>query len=300
MLSPTLPRLPPAPPGFSDSPLLKEENKQQGENKDKVPANEQNGKHLKDVKEYTFTTQNINGTGPEISLRATTDINFLLKNSLTSTETSTTKSTEGVTENPPGDSTAEEGHVEGHDNNLRKTTKSQNEPEFWTMLEKAINGTPRSHVDIDEKDQLFNPIPSSDLNPPGAIAGTIQDIKLRLMLGVSLMSLFLFLVLLTLCAVTMYKLRKLAKKECDAKYSVNPNLAQMSYFRPSEGVSDTSFSKSAASSTFLGNSPSAMKKLGPKKEKSKTMVETVLPAPEDPEGLEVVDANEEQNVEMLP
>ncbi|XP_075415603.1 equatorin [Tenrec ecaudatus] len=259
---------------------------------------------------YTFTTQNINGTGPEISLRATTDINFLLKNSPTNTETSTTnppesvdekppesidekppesvdenppesvdeKPPESVTEKPPEEPTAEENHVvEDHDNHLKKPTKSQNEPEFWTMLEK-----------------------DSDLNPPGEIVGAIQDIKLRLMLGVSLMSLFLFLILLTLCFITMYRLRKLSKQEGDAKYSVNPNLAQMSYFRPSEGVSDTSFSKSAASSTFWANSPSEINKLGPKQEKSKTMVDTVPPAPEDAERLEAVGANEEQNVEMLP
>lgn len=44
------------------------------------------------------------------------------------------------------------------------------------------------------------------------------------------------------------------------EYSVNPELATLSYFHPSEGVSDTSFSKSADSSIFWGTTSSELKK----------------------------------------
>lgn len=50
------------------------------------------------------------------------------------------------------------------------------------------------------------------------------------------------------------------EKSCESgEYSVNPELATLSYFHPSEGVSDTSFSKSAESSTFWGTTSSELK-----------------------------------------
>uniref|UniRef100_G3U4K6 Equatorin n=1 Tax=Loxodonta africana TaxID=9785 RepID=G3U4K6_LOXAF len=215
---------------FPDAmPLFKQENKEQEKNKDKVPANEKSGNHYKDIKQYTFVTQGPNGTGPEISLRATTDVNFILRNCKYSSK----------------DKTEDK---EKKENEKTEPTKGQNEPEFWTMLEKALNATPPREQRNEEKDQLFNPIPSSDVNLESKQeAGELEGIKQKLMLGISLMSLFLFLALLTLCCATLYKLRKLSSKsECDdGQYSVNPELAEMSYFHPSEGVSDTSFSKSA-------------------------------------------------------
>ena len=48
-------------------------------------------------------------------------------------------------------------------------------------------------------------------------------------------------------------------KTSQSEYSVNPELAALSYFHPSEGVSDTSFSKSAESSTFWGTPSSEMR-----------------------------------------
>ncbi|XP_006863216.1 PREDICTED: equatorin [Chrysochloris asiatica] len=101
--------------------------------------------------------------------------------------------------------------------------------------------------------------------------GELEDIKLKLMLGISLMSLILFLAILTLCFATLYKLRTLSKHECESQYSVNPELAEMSYFHPTEGVSDTSFSKSAESSTFWGNNSSELRKSGTKKSKSESV-----------------------------
>lgn len=49
------------------------------------------------------------------------------------------------------------------------------------------------------------------------------------------------------------------KKACQSgEYSVNPELATLSYFHPLEGVSDTSFSKTAESSTFWGTTSSEL------------------------------------------
>ncbi|KAM9206487.1 equatorin [Dugong dugon] len=168
--------------------------------------------------------------------------------------------------------------------NFEEPTKGQNEPEFWTMLAKALNATPPREEISEEKDRLFNPIPSSDVNLGSKeTMEELEDIKLKLMLGISLMSLFLFLTLLTLCCATLYKLRKLSSKsECDeSQYSVNPELADMSYFHPSEGVSDTSFSKSAESSTFWGNNSSEFRKSGPRKSKSKSMADMVSTGSDD-------------------
>nr|XP_031532901.1 MOB kinase activator 3B isoform X4 [Vicugna pacos] len=157
---------------------------QEGENNENAPANEKTGNYYKDIKQYVFTTQNSNGTQSEISVRATTDLKFSLKNC--------------------SDVTA------ANEDNLAK----------------------------------------------------LQDIKLKLMLGISLMTLFLFVILLAICSAMLYKMKTLQyKKSCESgEYSVNPELATLSYFHPSEGISDTSFSKSAESSTFWGTTSSELRK----------------------------------------
>ncbi|XP_023597623.1 equatorin [Trichechus manatus latirostris] len=184
----------------------------------------------------------------------------------TRTETPTTKLTERLTEKRTEEITTEEP-FEDHTNHFQ-----------------TLNATPPGDEISEEKDQLFNPIPSSDVNLGSKeTMEELEDIKLKLMLGISLMSLFLFLTLLTLCCATLYKLRKLSSKsECDeSQYSVNPELAEMSYFHPSEGVSDTSFSKSAESSTFWGNNSSEFRKSGPRKSKSKSMTDMVSTGSDD-------------------
>lgn len=60
-------------------------------------------------------------------------------------------------------------------------------------------------------------------------------------------------------------------KSFGSQYSVNPELATLSYFHPSEGVSDTSYSRSADSSTHWGNTTSDLKKSSAKKPKLKPM-----------------------------
>lgn len=47
----------------------------------------------------------------------------------------------------------------------------------------------------------------------------------------------------------------------------------MSYFHPSEGVSDTSFSKSGESSTLLGTTSSDMRRSGTRTSESKMMMD---------------------------
>ncbi|XP_065764497.1 equatorin [Muntiacus reevesi] len=198
-------------------PMAENPHTMEEENKEHTP--EKTGDSYKDVKEYVFTTQNPNGTQSEISVRATTDLNFSLRNS-----------------------------------------SSPNEPAFWTMLAKAINATTSED---NQRDQFFHPIPNSDVNATGEDnTARIQEAKLKLMLGISLMTLFLFVVLLAICSAMLYKMKMMKYKQAcqTGEYSVNPELATLSYFHPSEGVSDTSFSKSAESSTFWGTTSSELKK----------------------------------------
>nr|XP_015103551.1 MOB kinase activator 3B isoform X7 [Vicugna pacos] len=140
-----------------------------------------------------------------------------------------------------------------------KPTQGPNEPAFWTMLAKAINATTFE----DNRDAFLHPIPSSDVTAANEDnLAKLQDIKLKLMLGISLMTLFLFVILLAICSAMLYKMKTLQyKKSCESgEYSVNPELATLSYFHPSEGISDTSFSKSAESSTFWGTTSSELRK----------------------------------------
>ncbi|KAM5260584.1 equatorin [Hipposideros larvatus] len=253
---------------FSESDMEIEENKEE-EIKDNIPANEKNDNHYKDIKQYVFTTQNLNGTQSEISVRATTDLNFALRNYKLINETTTS----------PTGKPSEEYPKESSENPLQsikvttlanlkiwrmvgaqESTQGPNEPAFWTMLAKAINGTPTGESG-EEKDQLFHPIPSSDLNATNEDnLAKQQDIKLKFMLVISLLTLFLFVILLAVSSALLYKLKTNYNKKCESEYSINPELATLSYFQPSEGVSDTSFSRSADSSTYWATTSSELRK----------------------------------------
>ncbi|XP_041507087.1 equatorin [Microtus oregoni] len=150
-----------------------------------------------------------------------------------------------------------------------KNSSTPNVPAFWTMLAQVINETP---VNMDDKDQLYQAIPSSDLNTTSKDKlSEIEEAKFKLMLGISLMTLILLIPLLIFCFVTLYKLRKLSDKSFGSQYSVNPELATLSYFHPSEGVSDTSYSRSADSGTYWTNTTSDLKQSSTKKPKLKHM-----------------------------
>lgn len=56
----------------------------------------------------------------------------------------------------------------------------------------------------------------------------------------------------------MYFFFRYKKAYQSGEYSINPELATLSYFHPLEGVSDTSFCKTAESSTFWGTTSSEL------------------------------------------
>nr|XP_054365525.1 equatorin [Mirounga angustirostris] len=274
------------------------EYKQEPEIKENTPTNEKNGNYFKDIKQYVFTTQNPNGSQSEISVRATTDLQFALRNYKLINETTISHTGKSTSEENPTEPYGEKNrsiknfydsrlppklrvcsvtirpvsssflnfnanHSVWHMVEAQEPTKGPNEPAFWTMLAKALNATPTVE-EIEEKDQLFRPIPSSDLNATNEDTLTkLQEIKLKLMLGISLMTLFLFVILLAVCSAMLYKVKTINyKSRHQTEYTVNPELATLSYFHPSEGVSDTSFSKSAESSTFWGTTSSEVRRTG--------------------------------------
>uniref|UniRef100_F6X0Q8 Equatorin n=1 Tax=Callithrix jacchus TaxID=9483 RepID=F6X0Q8_CALJA len=232
-LKPTVEALPNVLPLNED--VKKQEENNENHTYNYTPANEKNGNYFKDIKQYVFTTQNPNGTESEQSVRATTDLNFALKNYKIVNATTFEKS-------------ANEEETTTHEpsrKNIQKPTP--NVPEFWTMLAKAINGTT---VVMDDKDQLFLPVPESDVNATKEENWPDpEDLKIKLTLGILLMTLLLFVLLLAFCCATMYRLKYLSLKSCESQYCINPELASKSYFHPLKGVSDTSFSKSTESST---------------------------------------------------
>uniref|UniRef100_A0A8D0XT29 Uncharacterized protein n=1 Tax=Sus scrofa TaxID=9823 RepID=A0A8D0XT29_PIG len=68
----------------TEQPHTKEE-----EIKENIPANDKTDDYYKNTKQYVFTTQNPNGTQSEITVRATTDLNFSLRNYKLINETTT-------------------------------------------------------------------------------------------------------------------------------------------------------------------------------------------------------------------
>ncbi|KAF6124142.1 equatorin [Phyllostomus discolor] len=222
-------------------PIIDEENNEE-EIKDNVTNNEKNDHNFTDTKQYVFTTRTPNGTQSEISVKATTDLRFAVRNYKLVNETTT----------PPSGKSSED-HSES---TFQKSTQGPNEPAFWTMLAKALNGTKGSE---EAKDQLFQPVPSSDFNATNEeeVVGP-QDNKLKLMLGISLMTLCLFVILLAVSSSLLYKLKTSFIKKREREYTINPQLANLSYFHPAEGVSDSSFSRSGDSSTVLGTKSKTM------------------------------------------
>ncbi|KFO32076.1 Acrosome formation-associated factor [Fukomys damarensis] len=139
-------------------------------------------------------------------------------------------------------------HHEGekNSNDIPANEKTGN---YYKDIKQSIKGTT---VSMDDKDQLLQPIPGSDVNATNEeeYQSYLQNLKLRLMLGIALMALLISISLVISFIATLYKLKQLSHKRSQSQYSINPELAMLSYFHPSEGVSDTSFSKSAESSTY--------------------------------------------------
>ncbi|XP_023579258.1 equatorin [Octodon degus] len=246
-------------------------------NMDDIPANEKTGNYYKDIKQYVFTTQNPNGTVFEISVRATTDLSLSLKNSGISATLA--------------DKNFEEEDDEGFLRNKQKTTP--NVPAFWTMLAKAING---STAVTGGGNQLLQPIPGSDVNSTNVEEklSNLEALKLKLMVGIALMTLLIFIPLLIFCIITLHRLKQLSHKYNQSQYSIDPELAVLSYFQPSEGVSDMSFSKSADSSTQIERTPSDLRQ--PRTRMPEDIAEPDLAVqPEESELLINEEANEAAN-----
>ncbi|XP_006143142.1 equatorin [Tupaia chinensis] len=256
--------------------LDEDENREEEENLKEhtqhgAPADDNSHENFRDVKQYVFTTQNANGSESEISVRATTDLKFALKNYKMINKTTSEKPI----------SEEEKSVPESSHKNIQKSTP--NVPEFWTKLAKAISETTKS---MDDKDQLFQPIPSSDVNATNEEEeeeelSELDEIKYKLMLGISLMTLILFATLLAFCSIMLYRMKQLSYKSCQSEYTINPELATLSYFHPSEGISDTSFSKSAESSTFWGTASSDLRKPTIRRSLSKTMTDGISTGSDD-------------------
>ncbi|XP_005401204.1 PREDICTED: equatorin-like isoform X1 [Chinchilla lanigera] len=191
-----------------------------------------------------FVTQNPNSNDSEITVKATTDLTFALKNYKINT----------TTEIP---TTEEHEPIASPQKTKQKTTPTV--PALWTKLVEAVSGTT---VGTGDKDQLFQPIPSSDENDTSAedhLPG-LEDFKLTLILGLTLITLIIVIILLAFCIAVLFKLGNLNCKRRKRQYFINPELAKRSYFHPSKDVSDTSFSKSTQSSTFEDTSSSDPRK----------------------------------------
>ncbi|XP_053433780.1 equatorin [Nycticebus coucang] len=223
-LRPTMSALPSLTSSSEDE-FREEEDKYKGEAHTGIPANEKTGDHYKDIKQYVFTTHDTNVTDSEVSMKATTDMRFAIRKH---------KPTKARYDKPA----IEEEPQEPYHNSFQKSTP--NVPAFWTMLAKALNGT--AVFNMDEKDQLFRLIPRSDLfSGSDDKISELEELKIKLMLGISLMTLFLFLILLALCCATLLKLKRMGHNDYESQYSINPELATMSYFHPSEGIRDVHY-----------------------------------------------------------
>uniref|UniRef100_A0A8C9QN94 Uncharacterized protein n=1 Tax=Spermophilus dauricus TaxID=99837 RepID=A0A8C9QN94_SPEDA len=211
---------------------------------DTTPANEKTGNYYKDIKQYVFTTKNPNGTESEINVTATTGLRFAVKH--------------------------------------RKVVWGFSASSTILSLQENIKN-PLFSIAF-----FFSFLSESDVNTTKiSKLDNLEDIKIKLMLGISLMTLFLFVALLAFCSATLYKCAHLntifvicsfffSYKTYDSQYSINPELATLSYFHPSEGVSDTSFSKSAEdSSTYLYATSPELKPSKTRISKSKIITDVV-------------------------
>nr|XP_020825694.1 equatorin isoform X2 [Phascolarctos cinereus] len=108
-------------------------------------------------------------------------------------------------------------------------------------------------VEMDEEavnNENESTVPISDI-PYETISQSLQreDVKLKIMLTISLLTFIIFLIFTCICC---FIFSQAPKKRPKKNLTIRPELATMSYFQPAEGVSETSFSKSTLSSTLWG------------------------------------------------
>ncbi|VTJ88812.1 Hypothetical predicted protein, partial [Marmota monax] len=132
-----------------------------------------------------------------------------------------------------------------------------------------INGTTEV---MDDRDQLFQPIPGVDVNTTEEDKQSLlDDLKLKLMLGISLMTLILFVTLLAFCSATLYKLKQLSYNNQYNQYSTNQQMTNTSYSPPSDDISDTSYS--GGSSTYWPTTSSDARRSGSRMSKYRNMTD---------------------------
>ncbi|XP_072468626.1 equatorin [Notamacropus eugenii] len=144
---------------------------------------------------------------------------------------------------------------EERNHDLEKSqSRNQLNKESMDLNKKPKNKeTEKDEKAFNDKNEL--PAPISDI-PNETVTQPLhrEDIKIKLMLGISLLTLVFFLLFMCISCFTYSQVQKKSPKKYRFKknFSTKPELAVMSYFQPAEGVSETSFSKSAPSSTLWG------------------------------------------------
>nr|XP_025042550.1 equatorin [Pelodiscus sinensis] len=119
------------------------------------------------------------------------------------------------------------------------------------------NQIPESNVtDYHPRNMFFKPVPMSDkddiIQQKAANVGRKKDLRETLMLAVSSTTLIILIIFMICCGVTLNQFSKQKKGSGNNSntYAEQQKLKYLSYFQPLEGVSDSSFSKTANSSSM--------------------------------------------------
>ncbi|KAG6928985.1 equatorin, sperm acrosome associated [Chelydra serpentina] len=119
------------------------------------------------------------------------------------------------------------------------------------------NQTPEfNETEYHPRNMFFKPVPMSDkgdlIQKKAANVGRKKDVRETLMLAVSSTTLIILIIFMICCGVTLNQFSKQKKGSSNASttHSEQQRLAYLSYFQPLEGVSDSSFSKTADSSSM--------------------------------------------------
>ncbi|XP_050799160.1 equatorin [Gopherus flavomarginatus] len=119
------------------------------------------------------------------------------------------------------------------------------------------NQTPEfNETEYHPRNMFFKPVPMSDkgdlIQKKAANVGRKKDVREILMLAVSSTTLIILIIFIICCGMTLSQFSKQKKGSSNASttHAEQQRLAYLSYFQPLEGVSDSSFSKTAASSMW--------------------------------------------------
>ncbi|CAM4559198.1 unnamed protein product [Lepidochelys olivacea] len=128
------------------------------------------------------------------------------------------------------------------------------------------NQTPEfNETEYHPRNMFFKPVPMSDkddLNQKKAAnVGRKKDVRETLMLAVSSTTLIILIIFMICCGVTLnqFSKRKKGSSNASSTHAEQQGLAYLSYFQPLEGVSDSSFSKTADSSMWDEKTLSAIR-----------------------------------------